>query len=245
MKFRHAAALVLLAVPAGAADDSVAACDQRMFESSRFTVCTFDSTVQDLELALTDTAGKPLRSFARLATGARAVRFAMNAGMFEASGRPVGLYIEHGLERHQADVAEGEGNFFLKPNGVFSAAADGTLRIETTAQFLDAKPQALWATQSGPMLVIDGQLHPKIAPDGASLNIRNGVGIRSRTTAVFAISDDPVSFGRMARLFRDDLHCQNALYLDGAVSSLWWPAIRRRDARAPLGPMVVVFDKKT
>jgi uncharacterized protein YigE (DUF2233 family) len=245
MKFRHAAALVLLAVPAFAANRSVAACDQRMFESSRFTVCTFDSTVQDLELALTDTAGKPLRSFARLATGARAVRFAMNAGMFEASGRPVGLYIEHGLERHQADVAEGEGNFFLKPNGVFSAAADGTLRIETTAQFLDAKPQALWATQSGPMLVIDGQLHPKIAPDGASLNIRNGVGIRSRTTAVFAISDDPVSFGRMARLFRDDLHCQNALYLDGAVSSLWWPAIRRRDARAPLGPMFVVFDKRT
>jgi uncharacterized protein YigE (DUF2233 family) len=242
MKLSLVAAVVLLAVPIRAAD--VPACEQRMFESSRFTVCIFDSNTQELVLALTDRSGKPLRSFARLARVAHGARFAMNAGMFEASGLPVGLYVERGRELHSANTSDGQGNFFLKPNGVFSQDADGTLRIETTEQFVEAGRHPVWATQSGPMLVSGGQLHPRIAQDGVSLNIRNGVGIQDATTAVFAISDDPVSFGRLARLFRDELHCPDALYLDGAISGLWWPTARRRDARAPLGPMLVVFDRK-
>lgn len=101
----------------------------------------------------------------------------------------------------------------------------------------------LWATQSGPMLVIEGELHPKIDPEGKSLHIRHGVGACGPTTAQFVISEDPVSFGRFARLFRNELGCANALYLDGAVSSLWESGARQDD-RSGLGPLVAVFNKQ-
>jgi uncharacterized protein YigE (DUF2233 family) len=91
------------------------------------------------------------------------------------------------------------------------------------------------------MLVVNGQIHPRIQPNGPSLNFRNGVGVDSSGTAWFAISDDPVSFGRFARFFRDALDCRNALFLDGAVSSLWDPGAGRKDRRAELGPMIMVF----
>jgi uncharacterized protein YigE (DUF2233 family) len=97
------------------------------------------------------------------------------------------------------------------------------------------------ATQSGPMLVIDGKLHPAFDHDGTSLHIRNGVGIGSVGAARFVISQDAVSFGKLARFFRDQLKCDNALFFDGAVSALWDPANHRRDVTVPLGPMIVVF----
>jgi uncharacterized protein YigE (DUF2233 family) len=92
------------------------------------------------------------------------------------------------------------------------------------------------------MLITEGKLHPAFQPNGDSLNIRNGVGACGGNTAWFAISDEPVSFGRFARLFRDKLKCPNALFLDGAVSSLW-EAGARQDRRAPLGPMIAVFKR--
>jgi uncharacterized protein YigE (DUF2233 family) len=93
------------------------------------------------------------------------------------------------------------------------------------------------------MLVIDGDLHPAIQDNGQSLHIRNGVGVDSADTAWFVISDDGVSFGRMARFFRDVLNCRNALYLDGSVSSLWDRPGGRRDGRTDLGPLVAVFER--
>jgi uncharacterized protein YigE (DUF2233 family) len=95
------------------------------------------------------------------------------------------------------------------------------------------------------MLVIDGKLHPRFDPDGESRNIRNGVGIGADGTAVFAISEEPVSFGKFARLFRDELEAKNALYFDGSVSSLWDPANHRQDSINVLGPIVVVFRRET
>lgn len=91
------------------------------------------------------------------------------------------------------------------------------------------------------MLVIDGRLHPAIEPDGQSRFIRNGVGIAPDGTPVFVISEEAVSFGKLARLFRDELRCGNALYLDGSVSSLWDPANHRMDSFSAIGPMVVAL----
>ena len=94
------------------------------------------------------------------------------------------------------------------------------------------------------MLVIDNRLHPSIQDNGPSLHIRNGVGVDSENTAWFVISDDAVSFGRMARFFRDALNCRNALYLDGSVSSLWDRPAGRRDTRTDLGPLFIVFERE-
>lgn len=219
-------------------------CAERSFENSGFTVCSFDSRKHELELILAGANGTPLRSFKALEThlGRRAsdLLFAMNAGMYDEEGRPIGLYVENGRQRHRLNTRDGEGNFHLKPNGVFSVDVDGKVSITTAEAFASRPPQVRWATQSGPMLVIGGKLHPKFDPNGDSLHIRNGVGACGDGVARFVISEDPVSFGRFARFFRDDLGCPNALYLDGAVSSLWEAGVRQ-DAGADLGPMVAIF----
>ncbi len=222
-------------------------CVVRTFDGSRFSVCVYDPGKSDLRMVQADDHGVALRSFARLAEQPGAstarVRFAMNAGMFDAAGAPIGLYVEDSVVRHPLNIRDGNGNFYLKPNGVFFVAADGRPGIETSETFASRTTSPCWATQSGPMLVTDGTYNPHISADGTSTYIRNAVGIRSDGAAVFVISEAPVSFGRLARFLRDGLNCANALYLDGAVSSLWVPSQNRRDDGAKLGPMIVVSIK--
>ena len=113
----------------------------------------------------------------------------------------------------------------------------------TTQRFLTVHPKADFATQSGPMLVIDGKIHPRIRPGMTSRKIRNGVGVRDARTVVLAISDDPVTFWEFARLFREGLGTPDALFLDGSISSLYVPALHRDDALFPMGPIIVGFQR--
>ena len=94
------------------------------------------------------------------------------------------------------------------------------------------------------MLVVNGELHPAFDADGESRKIRNGVGVDANGRAHFLISEAPVSFGRMARLYRDVLNVDNALFLDGTVSVLWDAPRGRMDSGVPIGPMIVVRQKK-
>ena len=221
-------------------------CRQHRFEGAAFTACRYDARRHELALAVDDAQG-PLREFERLeqALGGRRPRllFAMNAGMYDDQGMPIGLHVEAGRRRHAINLRSGPGNFHLKPNGVFAAAADGRVAIVRSEALARLPFRPHWATQSGPMLVIEGRLHPRFQANGPSLNIRNGVGVADPRTAWFAISDEPVSFGRFARFFRDRLGCRNALFLDGTVSSLWDPSAGRRDQAYPIGPIVAVFRK--
>ena len=244
--------LLGLAVLAGQADSAGSAahepaCQSRDFDGASFLVCRWTPGAEDLRLDWTDAAGAPLRGFDKLeqalGPAAARVRFAMNAGMFEDDGHPLGLFVADGQTLSPLNLASGFGNFYLKPNGVFSVAADGHARVETTDAFVAAFRKTTWATQSGPTLVVDGELHPAIQPDGPSRLIRNGVGVDEAGSAYFVISQSPVSFGKLARLFRDDLHCPNALFLDGTVSSLWAPALHRRDESHVIGPIVTVLDR--
>ena len=161
----------------------------------------------------------------------------MNGGMYDEDSSPVGLYIENGQELKRANTANGPGNFHLKPNGVFFVKGN-TAGVTETARYLKQGLKPDFATQSGPMLVINGRIHPKISDQGTSRKIRNGVGVRDKQTAVFAISSGPVTFGEFARLFRDELGCADALFLDGSVSSLYIPSLNRSDGWMPLGPIV-------
>jgi uncharacterized protein YigE (DUF2233 family) len=230
--------------PPPSARVATSACDVRRFEESRFTVCRFDARRDRLALVQADSAGRPYRSFAAVeqALGASAarVRFAMNAGMFDEEGAPIGLFVENGVERRALNRRDGPGNFHLKPNGVFAQDASGRVHVTTSARFRSEVPDPRWATQSGPMLVIDGALHPRFDRDGPSRLVRNGVGVSDPHTAWFVLSEEGVSFGRFARFFRDELGCADALFLDGSVSSLWDPGAERQDGFAELGPMVVV-----
>lgn len=245
-------AALLIAVVAGAqsfqarAQAPAPACAQRIFEGDPFTVCPFDSRKQDLTLVWRKPDGAAYRGFAALPpnTPGRVVRFAMNAGMYDAAGAPIGLYVERGKEFRAINLGAGSGNFYMKPNGVFWVDELGGVHVATTQAYATGLRKPVWATQSGPMLVVGGALHPAIQPDGASRNVRNGVGVQNDHTAYFVISDQRISFGKFARLFRDELRCPDALYLDGLVSSLWAPQTGRMDSKHRLGPMLVVSERK-
>ena len=213
-------------------------------EGNGYVVCTVDLDRYDLHLFLRGPDGQPYGGFSRLTASpaGRGLAMAMNAGMYDPDMAPVGLYVEDGRQLKGANTAEGPGNFHLKPNGIFYVAR-GRAGVQETGAFLRAKLHPSLATQSGPMLVIDGRIHPKISDEGPSRKLRNGVGVRGPKTVVFAISDQPVSFGAFARLFRDRLGCRNALFLDGSVSSLYAPALSRQDGLRPIGPIVGAVPK--
>lgn len=165
-----------------------------------------------------------------LAGRGRALLFATNAGMFAPDFTPVGLYVEGGRTRVPLNAGDSTGNFYLKPNGVFFVAGD-SVRVAETSEYLRRQPTGVTlATQSGPLLVQGGRIHPAFRPSSPNLNIRSGVGVRDGHTAVFAISRDEVDFHTIATLFRDVLRCQDALFLDGAISRMYVPALRRLDS---------------
>jgi uncharacterized protein YigE (DUF2233 family) len=224
------------------------ACEERIFEGSRFSVCRYDATRDEIRLAWKGRDGAALRSLgalqASLGAEAERVRFAVNAGMYDAGGAPVGLYVEGGETLRRLNTNKGPGNFHLLPNGVFAVEGNGAVSVSTAQAFAKRKNAPAFATQSGPMLVIKGKLHPKFDADGPSRLVRNGVGVSNKRTAYFAISEEGVSFGRFARLFRDALGCADALYLDGSVSSLWDAPAGRQDPYSALGPMVAVLRKE-
>ena len=244
------AALFLLALggcsaAAGTTDPAEATgpCEAVMFEETPLTHCAADPARHRIRTALDGPDGAPARSLAVLRnTVARPedVAFAMNGGMFDAEGRPIGYYVENKERRQTLNRNEGGGNFHLLPNGVFFGSG-GEWHVRATEDFaatVTKRPD--FGTQSGPMLVIDGELHPHFDTDGASKKIRNAVGVDLAGRAHFVVSEAPISFGKLARYFRDELKTPNALFLDGSVSQLWHPARDRLDGGPPLGPLIVV-----
>lgn len=229
-----AAAFLLAPVAAEAAE-----CRDLTFEGASYTVCEVLAG-EDLRLFHSGPDGA-YGSFRNLdeALGAegKSLGFAMNAGMYHRDLAPVGLYVEDGVEVSEIVTSDGPGNFGLLPNGVF-CIGDGFRVVESRA-FKEEKPACRYATQSGPMLVIGGKLHPKLLPGSDSLYVRNGVGVsEDGSRAVFAISNDAVNFNAFARLFRDELGLPDALYFDGNVSRLYAPGLGRHDGGFPMGPMV-------
>ena len=225
---------------AATADAPQSQCREERFDGSRFTVCDPEGGRMQLFAAYPNE--RPLRSFAEVArkVDADRVAFAMNAGMFDEDGRPIGSAIVNGKEVKRVNLRDGPGNFHLKPNGVFIVTGAGGAMIAPSDAIPVFRMAPQLQTQSGPMLVIAGKLHPRLEHDGTSRLIRNGVGVRGGK-ALFVISEDPVSLGKFARFFRDGLKTPNALYFDGSVSSLWDPANGRQDSHSPLGPIIVAF----
>lgn len=222
-----------------------APCETATFEGSSFTHCLATPGQHSIHMVLGPRGGAPYRSLSQLVLNrpdkSHEVAFAMNGGMFDEAGKPIGYYVEEGERRHELNRNDGPGNFHVQPNGVFYGDAEGHWAVRTSADFEDKvgrRPE--FGTQSGPMLVIAGKLHPMIENDGPSRKLRNAVGVDGEGRAHFVISDEPVSFGKLARYFRDALECPDALFLDGSVSSLWDPHMGRVDGGPPLGPLIVV-----
>lgn len=219
-------------------------CRDLTFETVAYVVCEVDLRRYAVSLHRQDAAAKPYGSVAKFTEAMRAagspVLLAMNAGMYHKDLSPVGLFVEKAHEETPLNRDDAEGNFFLKPNGVFYIGTDGKAGVLETGAFATAGPAVTYATQSGPMLVIDGALHPRFELNGTSRYIRNGVGARDPDTVVLAISRGEVSLGGFARLFRDALGCRNALFFDGAVSTLSNGTDTIVGGSFPAGPVLAV-----
>lgn len=245
------AATVLLGLTAFAPDQASAAepgqnCRKITHESATYVVCSFDLRKHDLRLFLNDASGVPYGSFralqADLAKQGMALPFAMNGGMYHRDRSPVGYYVEGRRKLKEAVTGPGPGNFHMRPNGIFFIDG-GTAGVMESRAFLKRNRRPEHATQSGPMLVIDGKLHPRFVKGSDFKKRRNGVGMINRHTIVFAISNSAVSFHDFATLFRDKLACRNALFLDGSISSMHAPEIGRADFIWPLGPIIGVVER--
>ncbi len=186
-----------------------------------------------------DEQGNHLGSIAKLkswlATKGQILVFAMNGGMYQEDLKPVGLYIENGKVLSPLNKRDAGGNFYLKPNGVFFITRNNIAGISTTNDFNTA--QVLYATQSGPMLVINGNIHHSFAKGSANINIRNGVGILPDGKVVFALSKVPVNFYDFAEYFKE-LGCKNALYMDGFVSRMYAPQKQWTQTDGDFGVMI-------
>jgi len=222
-----------------------------------YSVCRVDATALASErysLQLfwqSSDNNEPLLTFdALLATlpNNETLNFAMNAGMYNENYAPIGYTVIEGKELKSLNTKEGGGNFHLLPNGVIWWDKAGTVQItESNAlneQLNNGGVQPWYATQSGPMLVINDEIHPQFNPDSSSIKLRNGAGVCRDGSIQLVNSDEPVTFYQFAELFKDELGCSNALFLDGGIaSSLYAPSIDKQDKKE-MGVMIGLVENK-
>lgn len=241
---RAACVLALIWAASGAAATQ---CEDRMYQERSYTICEADASKEELRLFYKESAeGALLGQFFAvddlLKTENKQLAFAMNAGMYHEDRSPVGHYVENGVELMRVIPNAGPGNFGLLPNGIF-CIRDGRADVIETLRFLKEAPACKHATQSGPMLVIDGKLHPRFLVDSDSRYLRNGVATsEDGARAVFVISNERVTFYELGSFVRDGLKLPQALYFDGNVSRLYAPDLDRADAGFLLGPIVGVVE---
>ncbi|RFS17853.1 phosphodiester glycosidase family protein [Emticicia sp. C21] len=160
--------------------------------------------------------------------------FATNGGIYTKALEPLGLYIENGKEIVPINRKKGTDNFYLEPNGIFYIK-NGDANIEASDDFNEKSSKLNFATQSGPLLVIEGNIHPRFVAGSANKTIRSGVGIIDEDKVVFAISDQAVNFYDFATLFKEKFNCQHALYLDGTISKMYLPELNRKELDNTIG----------
>lgn len=211
-----------------------------------YNICAF-GTDEDIRLFWGE-KGKNYGSFnalnKALAKDKTTLKFGMNAGMYHTDRSPVGLYIDENGTKTKLQTGASHGNFGLVPNGVFYRDGEGYGVMETLA-YQSAGLSPNFATQSGPMLVIDGKLHPNFRKESTSKHIRNGVAVHPNgKTVYFVKSEVPMNFYDFATIFKDELKVENALYLDGVISRMFDAESGRNDIGASMGPIIGVVQPK-
>lgn len=194
-------------------------------EDNKFVVYEVNLKKDSIHFYLKDDKGNNYSNFLNLKNTLMAKNkkliFATNGGMYNKENNPQGLYIEKGKIITKIDTTKGSGNFYLKPNGIFYIRKNRTADICITQDFKDTQ-DVLYATQSGPMLLIDGKIHPAFSEKSQNTNIRNGVGILPNGNIIFVMSKEKINFYQFAVFFKKH-NCKNALYLDGFVSRAYLP----------------------
>ncbi len=168
--------------------------------------------------------------------------FATNGGMYKKDHSPQGLYIENNNIKTVIDTTSGNGNFYMKPNGIFFLTTSNVANVCKTKDF-KVNSKVKFATQSGPMLLIDGEIHKSFNINSTNLNIRNGVGILPNNEIIFAMSKKEINFYEFATYFKNR-GCCNALYLDGFVSRTYCPKENNSQLDGDFGVIIGITKDK-
>ncbi len=197
----------------------------------------------------TNKSVKPLYTFNKLKntlTEQQNLAFAVNAGMYNKAFAPIGYTVINNQQILSLNLKQGIGNFHLMPNGVFWWNDNGFYITESQVmdEMLKSGSTPKYATQSGPMLVINGKIHDKFRENSTSKKIRNGVGICDNGMIKFVTSNIPVNFYNFAKLFQEKLQCDNALFLDGGIATaLYAPEVQRTDNKN-MGVMIGLVENQ-
>jgi uncharacterized protein YigE (DUF2233 family) len=212
-------------------------------DDDRFISITVDPKSSNIELYWKNERNEILRSFQNLKQyidrKGKHLKFAMNAGMYMEDYAPLGLFVQKQKTIKKLNTATGTTNFYMKPNGVFYITTNKIAQVCTSTAYVNEKVN--FATQSGPMLLIDGKINSEFTKGSKNINIRNGVGILPNNKVVFAISKDFVNFYDFAEYFKK-MGCSNALYLDGAVSRMYLPEKDWDDLDGDFGVMIGIVE---
>lgn len=190
-------------------------------------IISYVADAKNIKMFHKSSSGKVFGNFANLQKQLKeqneTLKFAMNGGMYLKDLSPQGLYIENGELIKPINLKHSNyGNFYMQPNGVFYITKDGVGRVVKSSEFKLSK-NINYATQSGPLLLIDGKINPKFNPNSKSFYVRNGVGVLANGKLLFAISKEPIRFYDFANYFKK-MGCKSALYLDGYVSRIYLPS---------------------
>lgn len=226
-----ATASLMAGLGLGGASPQAQAAEVRQYQYHQvfISTCRADPRSDTIRMYWKDASGTPLGNFSRLDAHLRSqgqeMVCATNAGIYDKQLQPLGLYVEGGNQLRRLNTRKNAyGNFYLQPNGVFVLSERQAYIVETSDYEAEL---GLWngvtryATQSGPLMIVDGKINPRFDPESANTVVRNAVCLDAAGIVTLAIARNPISFYDFASFLRDELKCSDALYLDGSISRMY------------------------
>lgn len=228
------------------------AVDRVSFRSNQFDYIKIKTDKQTVDFFLKNKASQNYSSLGNLVKNKNAegkkIIFATNGGMYKPDKSPQGLYVENGKIIEPVNLDNGKGNFYMnfgkepQSNGVFFLDKSGKAKVFKSGRYGAYEGRIYNATQSGPILLYKGKINPNFNEGSHNLNIRSGVGVISPTEIVFVISNKPVNFYDFALFFKKQFGCDDALYLDGAISQMYLPELERYQTGGKFGCMIGCYE---
>ncbi|AON53988.1 lipoprotein signal peptide protein [Herbaspirillum seropedicae] len=202
---------------------------QYQYHQVFISTCRADPRTDTIRMYWKDANGVPLANFLRLdahlRTQGQDMVCATNAGIYDKQLQPLGLYVENGVQLRKLNTRQNAyGNFYLQPNGVFVLGDRQAYIVETSDYAAEGSlwnTVARYATQSGPLMLVEGKINHRFDPDSVNMVVRNAVCLDHAGVVTLAIARNPISFFDFATFLRDELKCSDALYLDGSISRMY------------------------
>jgi uncharacterized protein YigE (DUF2233 family) len=148
-----------------------------------------------------------------------------NAGIYGTNSRPLGLFITPKGKEH--DIARGTGGTgnFSWDSAVFQIRDDETASIVAAKSWRN-DARAVAATQSGPQLADSGKINPDLPIDSRYAYRRTAIGVdqANRHLVHIVVSRDAIGLYELASFLVNEIHCSEALHLDGDLSAFYLPS---------------------